>query len=363
MKQAYLKARGWYEQNERRVSSFFLLFGFVVDSLTLRRVDLFRENAWIILNILLAATCILVVNRLENNRVPDGEEVKHHFWVTNIMQFAFGAQLGTFVIFYFRSGALSVSWPFLFLLLGAIAANELFKKHHTRLTFHTSFLFLSIFSFAIFIVPVLVNRIGAWIFLLSGIVSLALIYLFLKLLQKLSLERFARSRQALVSSILTIYVAMNVLYFANIIPPIPLSLKEGGVYHSISRDAEGKYLLQDEDRGFFEYFQAFPDVHITGGNLYAFSAVFAPTDLDTTIVHVWERFDPKRVRWVEKGRVRLSVFGGRDSGWRTYSTHAGFEPGKWRVSVETTRGQVIGRVRFEVVNSSVTPALTTKVHE
>lgn len=364
MRATYTKARSWYEEHERRVGSFFLLTGFVVDSLTLRRIDLLRENLWVITNILLAATCIVIINKLENDRVETQGEAKQHFWLTNIMQFAFGAQLGTFIIFYFRSGALSASWPFLGLLLCAVLANEVFKKHHSRLVFHSSFLFLSIFTFSIFIVPVLIHKLGALIFLFSGLLSLIIFWFFLSVLRTVSRERFSRSRRALVTSVAAIYIGINILYFTNLIPPIPLSLKDGGIYHSVTRSTSGGYTVLDESRNLLSHLDPFINVHVApGGELYAFSAVFSPSDLNTTVVHVWERFDKDKVRWVQEGRVNLSVLGGADTGWRTFSVHSGFAPGAWRVSVETPRGQVIGRMRFEVVPVSARPTLVEKSHQ
>lgn len=357
----FSRMKEWYEANERRVSTGSLLLGFIIDSLTLRRIDLFRENAWILTNIIIAAVCIIIVNRLENNKTDNTGESRRHFWLTNLMQFAFGAQLGTFIIFYFRSGALSASWPFLLVLLGAVLANEFFKKHHTRLTFHASFLFLSIFTFLIFIVPILTHRIGSLVFLLSGALSLLVFGFFLRLLETISRERFLRSRKGLTMSVLGIYFGLNFLYFANVIPPIPLALKEGGVYHSVSRQA-GQYVLVDEERSLISMLDPFPNIHLSPGEkAYAFSAVFSPTNLDTTIVHVWERFDETRNRWVEETSIRLPVRGGSSGGWRTFSVHANLAEGEWRVSVENLRGQVIGRMRFEVVFVTTPPVLLTKV--
>jgi hypothetical protein len=75
-----------------------------------------------------------------------------------------------------------MGWPFFLILAAAFLANEKLKQQYARLYFQLSLFFLSLFCFTIFILPVVLHAIGPLIFLLSGAVSLALMYLFLRLL-------------------------------------------------------------------------------------------------------------------------------------------------------------------------------------
>ena len=79
------------------------------------------------------------------------------------------------------------------------------------------------------------------------------------------------------------------------------------------------------------------------------AAVYAPTALATTIIHDWQYFDPLTNSWQSTARIRVPIVGGREDGYRTYSMKQSVQPGKWRVDVKTSLGQIIGRVRFEVV--------------
>ncbi len=154
---------------------------------------------------------------------------------------------------------------------------------------------------------------------------------------------------------------VNILYFTNLIPPIPLSLKDAGMYHSISRDGDGNYVLSYEDLGWRKYFQMFPIfTEVYGEPVYAFSAIFSPSNLNTTIVHEWEWFDETQGRWVSESKVELPLIGGRDGGFRTYSVQLNLQPGTWRVNVETERGQVIGRLRFTIKETSMDVPLLTE---
>src|SRR3954470_4240449 len=139
----------WYRKFERPISSVFLIGGFVFDALTLKRVDMFWENFWVLAHLILAAVFIVLINRQENVEEDNEKEEKKHFWYRNGMQFMFGGLLSVFLVFYFRSGSLAVSWPFLLVLALAFLANERLKAHFSRLIFQISFLYLSIFSFCI----------------------------------------------------------------------------------------------------------------------------------------------------------------------------------------------------------------------
>jgi hypothetical protein len=351
-----------YTRVERPISSASLLGGFAFDAVTLKRVDTFWENFWIVAHLAAVAICILLVNRTENHSTDPKDPSKVHFWFINTLQFAFGGLLSTFLVFYFRSGSLRVSWPFFLILGAAFVANEKLKLHYTRLTFQLSFFFLSTYCFTIFILPVVLHSIGPLIFLLSGAVSLALLYLFLRFLQSGVDEKLSiRRRRTLNICIAAIFVTINGLYFLNLIPPIPLSLQDASVHHAITRNAEGNYAVQSEDPGPLHFFRLIDTVHTTpGASVYAYSAIFSPTSLNTKIVHEWQFYEPKR-GWTTISRVELTVRGGRGGGYRTYSVRAGINAGAWRVNVESPSGALLGRLRFNVVLQPSDPPLITQL--
>lgn len=362
-------AKNWYVRFERPISSLSLLGGFVFNAVALTRVDEFKENFWIAVHLLIVAACILLINREENN---GGDAValganpeKLHFWLITMMQFMFGGLLSTFLVFYFRSAVLSVAWPFLLVLVIAFVANESLKRHYARLYFQISFFFLSVFLFAIFFVPVLVHDINAFVFVISGIVSLIIILLFLVLLRYTGGVSLGRDRIVLFSMIAGIFVSINALYFLDLIPPLPLSLQDAGVYHSIIRNSEGNYIASFEERSFFDKIKqivgVYPTYHNDGKFVYVFSSIFSPADFKLTIVHEWQKYDLNTNSWVTSGVISLPVKGGRAAGYRTYSAKSGVTPGKWRVSVKTVSGQVLGRLVFVVENQDSELVLQTEI--
>lgn len=351
------KLKRWYEYHERKISIISLVIGFVIDSLTLQNIDNLYDNLWIAGHLVITGFCIIMLNR----HAKGAEAEEEGFWLPNILQFSIGALLGSIFVFYLRSSTLAVSWPFVALILVALLANEFFQKRYARLAFQLSFLYFSLFSFSIFLLPILFNIIGPQIFILSGLASLVVIWLYVRLLNLTARERLLESRTHIWVLIALIYIGINTLYFTNLIPPIPLSLQEGGIYQNIVKQNDGSYVLYDEKRGPERYFTFWPKVHWQVGEpLYLYSAVYAPGTIRTEIYHNWQ-YQNAQGEWVSATKIPLTLSGGRSGGFRTFSAKYNFTPGRWRVDVTTSRGQIIGRINFEIVEDATKPTLVKLV--
>ena len=70
---AFRRIITWYEKYERLVSSVSLVGGFIFDAFFLKRVDLFIENFWIVVHLLMAAVGIVALNIVEKRRVQSAE--------------------------------------------------------------------------------------------------------------------------------------------------------------------------------------------------------------------------------------------------------------------------------------------------
>jgi len=152
---------------------------------------------------------------------------------------------------------------------------------------------------------------------------------------------------------------MNSLYFLNIIPPIPLSLKDAEVGYNVN-SAGGSYSVLVEKQSILDRIVPGQTIHKkVGGTVAVYTSIFAPGDLKTSIYHHWQY--KKDGEWITKDKLAFGIFGGRKEGFRGYSIKSDVPPGKWRVDVETKRGQVLGRVRFSVEESDETPELVRVV--
>jgi len=347
------RARSFYGRWERPISSLSLVGGFVFDAIALRRIDMFWENFWVVVHLLIVGVFIVLVNSKRHSVGDEGDPHKAQFWYVNILQFFFGGLLSTYLVFYFRSADLATSWFFILILALAFWANESLKRRFVRLSFQISLFFLSLYSFAIFLLPMTLHAIGAKIFILAGVLSLAFVIAFTHAIILLDRERFKKSRKIILFSIFGIFALINILYFTNIIPPIPLSLKDAGAVHSIVKDDVGNYIVSYENYGWKKYLSLYDNIHIErGAPVYVYSAIFSPTDLNIHVIHRWQYFDESLDKWVDKQKTNLALVGGREGGYRTYSMKNSLAEGKWRVSVETVGGQVLGRVRFNIINIS-----------
>lgn len=84
------------------------------------------------------------------------------------------------------------------------------------------------------------------------------------------------------------------------------------------------------------------------GGLYAYTSIHAPRGLNERIYHVWRR------NGREVDRIALDISGGREAGYRSWSHKLNFPPypaGKWQIHVITEANQLIGILRFQVVES------------
>lgn len=361
MKQRLEKFKKFLEKYERHISSGALIGGFIIDSLTLRRIDFFLENLIIISYLVIAGLSIALLNIYEGGRLRN----KVFEWIRSLLpfviQFAFGGLFSAFLIFYFRSSTIAAGWPFVLILAGLLVGNELFKKYYQRTAFHMSVYYFLLFLFFIFYIPILLGQMGKLIFLLSGAASLIAFALFMLALQYVIPKRIRETRKIIVMSVVSIFVFTNLLYFTNIIPPIPLSLKDKGVYHSLIK-IPGGYDVEYEQVSKLNLFKRYQTVHVTPGRaLYVFSSVFAPTKLNTNIVHHWQYYSESEGKWITSSRATYGIVGGRDAGYRGYSWKSNITPGYWRVNVETPQGQLIGRIKFLVEAAITPPQLEKKI--
>lgn len=191
---------------------------------------------------------------------------------------------------------------------------------------------------------------GTWVFLLSGALSLVVIFIFSFLLFKVVPQHYQEHKRNVRNAIILIFLCINILYFLNLIPPIPLSLKDAGAYYSVERIGLD-YKVVGEERSWYESipFLVTQTISLESDKpLYVFSSVFAPTDLNTKIIHDWQYYDEQNGKWVSANKVEFPITGGRGEGYRGFSRKDNLSSGKWRVDIKTERGQIVGRIRFNI---------------
>jgi hypothetical protein len=344
------KLKSFLKKYENHISSGMLIGGFILDNFTLRGLDVWWDDVVFITYLLIAGISIICINLYDGGRMKTPFLLKAKPWFLFVMQFVLGACFSASFVFYTRSATLSASWPFLLVVLSYLIGNEYLKKHYIRFSAQIGAYFMAIFSFCILVTPIVLKKIGDWIFVLSGVASLILISLFIYTLHFVNMKEIKKSKKSLIYMIGGIFVVINVLYFTNVMPPAPLSLKEIGLYSSVKKSKDGTYLLAGgQPKSLVSFFSNTETFHLNGGDqAYLFSSIFSPAKLNTQVVHVWYNYNESTGKWDDVGHIKLPIYGGRGDGYRTYSMKEALFPGYWRVDIETESGQIIGRKKFMI---------------
>ncbi len=352
-----------WHRYERHLTTGALVAGFVFDLFIADRPDSTTNNL-ILLSYLAIAGGLIILLNLRTERRREIQQNNEPLFFLVILQFCFGGLASNLLVLYGRSGTLAGSTLFLLLLGGMLVGNEFMRTRYAQLRFNIVVYYVLLFSYLLIAVPTFVlHAVGTWVFLVTGIMSLGAISLFLFFVYVLVFRGREREQQLYEVSVLVglVFLLFNALYFLNIIPPVPLSLKDMGVYHEVTKTDPGVYVGTYEKSPWYMFWRDTSGVYTAEYNKQAtcFSSVFAPTGLMAPIFHRWERFDSASGKWVTMSRISFPISGGRGEGYRGW-TLSSVDPGRWRCAVETQGGALIGRVSFVVVQGYTAPTLSTK---
>ncbi|MDB5237662.1 MAG: hypothetical protein JWL88_764 [Parcubacteria group bacterium] len=342
----------WARRHERHLSGIAFVFGFISDLFTFAVLNLSLANLAFIAYLTIAGLAAFLTH-VVSSRFSDSDALWRRATsalAPLVVNFTTGSLLSGTLIFYTKSATLTVSWPFIVLLALIFLGNEFFREYRAHLAFQTVLFFFSLYAYAIFALPLFLGRIGPVIFLESTGLAVVVFALFLLLLAWAGWQRLRETLPLILGGAALVLTILTVSYFTSLIPPIPLTLRDSGIYHDVQH-ANGDYMLTAEaERPWWQFYQPITIHHVAGTPLYAFSAIFAPGMFSANIVHVWERYDPAQKKWVSESTTAFPLSGGRAGGYRGYSEITAAAPGAWRVSIQTVSGQIIGRVPFTLID-------------
>ncbi|MEK7505661.1 MAG: DUF2914 domain-containing protein [Patescibacteria group bacterium] len=347
-----------YIKYKRYIPTGALILGFLVDYLTLTRPDSFWNNAVLIFYFTIAAVGILIWNGRKGK--DDSPSVLP---ILAITQFAFGSLASGILVLYGRSGTLTGNWLFFFLLAVFLIGNEFAKSRYEKTRVHIVAFYILLLSYSALVGPVVFGRMGTLVFLASVLGSLVIMGGYLSLLYLLARKSLFGHWKAIARGVVAVAAGFSLMYAFNLIPPVPLALKDIGIFHSVVRTSGGNYEAVFEAPAWYEFWRSSDKVFHAYGDAraYCWSAVFAPVGLSTPIYHRWELYNREDREWKTKSRVAFPIAGGREEGYRGYTIEDSIEPGDWRCSVETEDGSIIGRTSFRVVSGNTYPALRSGI--
>jgi len=349
----------YYDRNERKIAVWSFVGGFLFDVLTLDRID-----SWITIG-QQVAYLIIITAALLQMFFEDGQPHRdlsgvsglkraYYQYRTAIVHFFLGSLLSLYTLFFFKSSSLFVSFGFLLVLAALLVINESERFKKLGLAFKFALLSLCGLAFTAAVVPVFIGSIGMIVFMLSmivGCIPMALLY------RRILIHAPGRALQARRQMIVPFGIVLAVflaLYVVRIIPPVPLSIPFIGVYHNVERQAD-RFVLSHQ-RPFWRFwdngdqqFDAQP-----GDRIFVFFRIFSPTRFADQVLMRWYWQDASG-KWRLHDSIPINIVGGRAQGFRGYGMKSNYQPGKWKLQVETTDEREIGRVYFDVATAPAEP--------
>ena len=320
--------------------------GFLFDVVTIGRIDS-RADLAIQLLYLLGLTALLLVQHREATGLWTPPAIVRRIWSYNVelLHFLYGGLLSAYVVLYFRSSTGARPLLFFLLLVALLVVNELPQVRRAGGKLRLGLYAFCVLSFLNYFLPILVGAMGGWVFLASLLVTTGLVWMLAGRLT--SPAGGGDARRQLFAPAAVVLVAVALLYVLRLVPPVPLSVTFQGIYHDVRRHPGG-YTLVYEAAGRLRFWRrdSRPFRARPGDRVHYFLRVFAPARFAQRIFTRWEH--QRDGAWRTANVVELPVRGGREAGFRTFARKANYEPGRWRVTVETEDGRALATVTFDI---------------
>ncbi len=347
------RLHNFIRKHEKYAPIIFFVGGFIFDSLTLGRIDRLYDLTMLCLHMTGLSIALYLYNLVDDGKWKNTFLERYEVYFPLAIQFFFGALSSAYVVYFSRSVSLSKTASFFVILVVLLFANEFLKKRISNKYLQFSvYFFISLVFFA-FMIPVFLKEMTTDIFIISGVTSLISSLVLTSFIYFKSPSTRAEIRLGkLIGIILTIYALINAFYFMRLIPPVPLALQSGIIAYNVtvknneyivSYERDEWYIFWREHKLKFNYR---PEESV-----YVFTSIFAPTDLDKSIVHRWSWYNAATKQWEFVEDIGYDITGGRGGGFRGYTFKGNVKAGEWKVEVLTEEELVLGVIDFEIVNN------------
>jgi len=331
------------------VAAVFFAAGFVFDTVAVGRVDSWHMIAQQTVYLAIVTAVLTQMFFVPGEPALAGLLSIQRYYYRHrlaILSFFLGTLLNVYTLFFFKSSSLLVSFSFMLVMVALLFANEFGPFKRLGLAFKFSLLSVCGLSFCATVVPVLFGRVGTAVFLASMTVGCLPILGLAAWIRKRAPERFDAIRKQMLVPFGLMLVVFLAAYLLRVIPPVPLSLPFIGVYHAVERTQDGYRLSHERPIWAFwrkgdQHFRAQP-----GDRVYVFFRVFSPASFADEVSMRW--FHREQHGWALQDAIPIKITGGRAEGFRGYGFKSKYQPGAWKVHIETTDGREIGRVYFEL---------------
>ena len=362
LNERYGRLQAFRQQHAKAEIAVFFAAGFLFDILTLSRIDdvatLVQQGIYLVL---LGALMVLDERYRAGLAAPPRWLAQAWRFCEDAIHFLFGSLLSSFTLFYLKSSSGFASLLFMTILGALLVANELPRVRELGPLVRFALLSLCVTSYGALLLPVVLGFIRWWMFVASVVLACAAIGLCVRVLSRWTGDAPSVHRRVAAPA-LGAQAILVVAYFAGAIPPVPLSVQFIGIYHEVvppgaQAASEGgdpragrTYELRHQ-RPWWKVWQHGDQEFAArpGDIVYCFARVFAPRGFRDAIYVRWSWLG-REGGWLDQGRAQLGILGGRGDGFRTFATKKNYQPGRWRVEIETNDGRDIGIIYFDLVN-------------
>lgn len=345
-----------YRRHERIAPAVFFFAGVAWDAATVFRIDAVVDIVLVVVY-LAALGALITVSALDGaGRLRAAWLLRLRDWFPAAIQFLLGALFSVFVFFYSQSASLTETSIYLVVLIGLLVANELLHRRLLDVYLGFALYYVALASFLVYFVPIVVGDTGTGTFVAGTVAAAGIVLALVAWLRGRGVFSGTRQTAGMVLLVLALFGFHQAAWRLNWIPPVPIALRDAGIYREVVREGE-TYRMRFEDPPWWAFWRRddrrlawLPDEPV-----YCFTAVFAPTRLQSRIVHVWEFRNVESGAWEASDRIGYDIRGGRDYGYRGYTLKRTLRPGDWRVRVETEDGRLLSRIRFTIDPSLPAP--------
>lgn len=347
--------RNFIRRHQKYLPIIFFTGGFIFDSLTLGRIDRIYDLSVLSFHMTFVTITIYLFNLMDDGKWKNTFLERFQLYFPLAIQFFFGGLSSAFVIYFSRSVSMSKTITFFVILVALLLANELLKKRISNKYLQFSVYFFISFTFFTFMIPVILKEMSTVIFIISGLVSLGItLSLIIFIYWKSPSTRIEIRITKLIGIILVIYATINIFYFTNLIPPVPLALDAGMVAHNVQKE-NNSYLVTYERDNWYIFWRdhSLKFIHRPGERVFIFTSIFAPTEIKKSILHRWKWFNEHTNSWEVVDNISYQITGGRDAGFRGFTYKNNVKPGLWEVDVITKEGLILGIIDFEIITDTI----------
>ncbi len=340
--------RAFMHRNEKKLDLAFFIGGFIFDVLMIEAPDSISGIIQQVVYLVIIAVLIHFELLFRVHKWRPGNWMRKIWsWRTFLLHFSLGNLLNLYSLFYIKSASFFSSLIFLFLMIGFILANELPIVKGAKVSAKVSLYAICLFSFLSIIFPIMFGSVGWLPFTFAVIATILVFALQTKMLLRSIVDRALLTR-AMLAPAVSVMGAFVIFYALGWIPPVPLSVKEQGIYHQIEKK-DGKFLLSFEKAWWKPWQKSDSDFNAeVGDKIYFYAQIYSPTRISDQVAIRWLQKDAKG-KWMPSDRIPMSVHGGRADGFRGFAFKNNYTPGEWQVRVETSSGIEISRLYFDVI--------------